>query len=108
MAAAMQGQPFKVVKTTKGLDVPWGSEYVLEGRILSRQREPEGPFGEFPGYYSGGHEFPVIEIDRVSHRKHQIYEGLYLGRPWTELDYCQALTTCAPILCNRAGGKQRP
>jgi 4-hydroxybenzoate decarboxylase len=50
----------------------------------------------------------VIEIDRVSHRKDQIYEGLYLGRPWTELDYCQALTTCAPILCNRAGGKQRP
>jgi UbiD family decarboxylase len=39
----------------------------------------------------------VIEIDRVSHRKDPIYEGLYLGKPWTELDYCQALTTCGPI-----------
>jgi UbiD family decarboxylase len=97
MAGAMQGQPYKVVKTSKGLDVPWGSEYVLEGRILSRQREPEGPFGEFPGYYSGGHKFPVIEIDRVSHRKDPIFEALYLGKPWTELDYCQALTTCTPI-----------
>ena len=45
--------------------MPWGSEYVLEGRILARQREVEGPFGEFPGYYSGCHLYPVIEIDRV-------------------------------------------
>ena len=67
MAAVMQGKPYRVVKTAKGLDVPWGSEYVLEGRLLAGQREMEGPFGEFPGYYSGGHRYPVIEIDRVSH-----------------------------------------
>ena len=81
----------------KGLDVPWGSEYVLEGRILARQREIEGPFGEFPGYYSGCHQYPVIEIDRVSHRKDPIYDAVYVGRPWTELDYLQAMTTSAPI-----------
>jgi len=51
MAAVMQGKPYRVVKNAKGLDLPWGSEYILEGRILSRRREPEGPFGEFPGYY---------------------------------------------------------
>ena len=97
MAAAMQGAPYRVVKTAKGLDVPWGSEYVLEGRILARQREPEGPFGEFPGYYSGCHQYPVIEIDRVSHRKDPIYDSVYVGRPWTELDYLQAMTTSVPI-----------
>jgi UbiD family decarboxylase len=59
----MQGKPYRVVKTANGLDVPYGSEYVLEGRLLARQREVEGPFGEFPGYYSGGHRYPVIEID---------------------------------------------
>ena len=48
MAAVLQGKPYPVVRTRNGLDVPWGSEYVLEGRILARQREPEGPFGEFP------------------------------------------------------------
>ena len=80
MAAVMQGAPYKVVKTSKGLDVPWGSEYVLEGRILSRQRELEGPFGEFPGYYSGGHRYPVIEIDRVLHRKNPIFEAVYVGQ----------------------------
>ena len=97
MAAVMQGKPYRVVQTAKGLDVPWGAEYVLEGRILAGQREPEGPFGEFPGYYSGCHRYPVIEIDRVSHRKDPIYDLVYVGRPWTELDYLQAMTTCTPI-----------
>jgi vanillate/4-hydroxybenzoate decarboxylase subunit C len=97
MAAVMQGAPYKVVKTAKGLDVPWGSEYLLEGRVLARQRELEGPFGEFPGYYSGAHKYPVIEIDRVSHRKNPIFESCYVGRPWTELDFLQAMTTSAPI-----------
>ena len=79
MAAVMQGAPYRVVKTAKGLDVPWGSEYVLEGRLLAGQRETEGPFGEFPGYYSGCHKYPVIEIDRVSHRKDPIYDAVYVG-----------------------------
>jgi 4-hydroxybenzoate decarboxylase len=97
MAAAVQGKPYRVVKTAKGLDVPWGSEYVLEGRILSRRREMEGPFGEFPGYYSGCHKYPVIEIDSVSHRKDPIYDSVYVGRPWTELDFLQAMTTSVPV-----------
>lgn len=97
MAAVMQGEPYKVVRTAKGLDVPWGSEYVLEGRILARQREMEGPFGEFPGYYSGGHLYPVIEIDRVFHRKNPVFESVYVGRPWTEIDFLQEMTTSAPI-----------
>ncbi|MFK4517747.1 UbiD family decarboxylase [Bradyrhizobium japonicum] len=97
MAAVMQGAPYRVVKTSKGLDVPWGSEYVLEGRVLCGQRETEGPFGEFPGYYSGCHKYPVIEIDRVSHRKDPVYDAVYVGRPWTEIDFLQAMTTSAPI-----------
>ena len=103
MAAVMQGKPYRVVKTAKGLDVPWGSEYVLEGRILARQREIEGPFGEFPGYYSGGHRYPVIEVDRVSHRKNPIFESVYVGRPWTELDFLQAMTTSAPVFIQLNG-----
>jgi vanillate/4-hydroxybenzoate decarboxylase subunit C len=49
VAAVMQGKPYRVVKNARGLDLPWGSEYILEGSILSRRCEPEGPFGEFPG-----------------------------------------------------------
>jgi vanillate/4-hydroxybenzoate decarboxylase subunit C len=97
MAAVLQGSPYPVVKSAKGLEVPWGSQYVLEGRILARQRELEGPFGEFPGQYSGCRNYPVIEIDRVSHCKNPLYEALYLGMPWTELDYMCAVNTSAPL-----------
>ena len=71
--------------------------------MLARQRVLEGPFGEFPGYYSGGHKYPVIEIDRVSHRKNPIFESVYVGRPWTELDFLQAMTTSAPIFIRVIG-----
>jgi UbiD family decarboxylase len=74
MAAALQEAPYSVVRTGHGLDVPWGAEYVLEGRILPRVREAEGPFGEFTGHYSGGRAMPVIEVDRVYHRRNPIFE----------------------------------
>jgi 3-octaprenyl-4-hydroxybenzoate carboxy-lyase len=68
--------------STKGLEEPeefFDFEKVngLEGRILARQREIEDPFGEFPGQYSGCRNYPVIEIDRVSHCKDPLYEALY-------------------------------
>jgi UbiD family decarboxylase len=97
MAAVLQGSPYPVAKSPNGLDVPWGAQYVLEGRVIARQRELEGPFGEFPGEYSGCRNYPYIEIDRVSHRKNPLYEALYLGMPWTELDYMCAINTSVPI-----------
>jgi vanillate/4-hydroxybenzoate decarboxylase subunit C len=97
MAAALQGQPYQVVATEKGLDVPWGSQYVLEGRVLAGKREGEGPLGEFTGSYSGGRNYPVVEIDRISHVRDPIFEACYLGMPWTELDYLLAINTSAPL-----------
>jgi UbiD family decarboxylase len=97
MVGALQGEPCRVVRMDSGHDVPWGAEYVLEGRILSRIREAEGPFGEFTGHYSGGRLMPVIEIDRVYHRNDPIFEHLYLGQPWTEIDYMMAINTGAPL-----------
>ncbi|MCC3748088.1 UbiD family decarboxylase [Rouxiella badensis] len=98
MAGALNGTPYPIVKTAlTGLDVPWGSEFVLEGRILSRVREAEGPFGEFTGHYSGGRQMPVVEITKVSHRKNPLFEHLYLGMPWTEIDYMMGINTCAPL-----------
>ena len=49
MAAVMQGSPYRVVKTAKGLDVPWGAEYVLEGRVaLPVNASPRDPSANFP------------------------------------------------------------
>jgi UbiD family decarboxylase len=60
-------------------------------------REGEGPFGEFTGHYSGARQMPVVEITKVSHRRNPLFEHLYLGMPWTEIDYLMGVNTCAPL-----------
>lgn len=98
MAGALQEAPYPVVAAPlTGLDVPVGAEIVIEGAVLSRTRELEGPFGEFTGYYSGVRRQPVIRVDRVWHRADPILEHLYLGKPWTEIDYMFGINTGVPI-----------
>lgn len=98
MAGAIRQQAYPIATAPlTGFDVPWGSEVVIEGVIEGRKRELEGPFGEFTGHYSGGHSMPVIRIDRISHRTKPIFESLYLGKPWTEVDYLIGPATCVPL-----------
>jgi 4-hydroxybenzoate decarboxylase len=98
MAGALQGEPYPIVHSTySGLDLPWGSEVILEGVIKSRLREMEGPFGEFTGHYSGARHMPVVEITKISYRKNPLFEHLYLGMPWTEIDYLMGINTSAPL-----------
>ena len=98
MAGALRGAPAPIAKAPlTGLPVPWGSEVVIEGVIEGRKREIEGPFGEFTGHYSGGRNMPVIRIDKISYRTDPVFEHLYLGMPWTEIDYLMAPNTCVPL-----------
>lgn len=98
LAGALRGEPAPITKSPlHGLPVPWGSEVVIEGVIEGRKREIEGPFGEFTGHYSGGRNMTVIRIDRISYRDDPIFEHLYLGMPWTEIDYLMAVNTCVPL-----------
>lgn len=99
MSGALRGSPAPVTTApATGLDVPWGSEVVIEGMVESRQRVHEGPFGEFTGNYSGGRAVPVVRVDRISHRTRPYFEALYLGMPWTEIDYLMGPSTCLPVL----------
>lgn len=99
VGALQDGVPAEIVKadTADHLYVPAGSEVVLEGHIIPRLRTVEGPFGEFPGSYSGSRLQCEIKITRVTHRDNPIFENLYLGMPWTEIDYLMALNTSVPL-----------
>jgi UbiD family decarboxylase len=98
LAGALRGAPAPIAEAPlTGLPVPWGSEVVIEGVIEGRKREIEGPFGEFTGHYSGGRNMTVIRIDRISYRTNPVFEHLYLGMPWTEVDYLIAASTCVPL-----------
>jgi 4-hydroxybenzoate decarboxylase len=98
LAGALRGAPAPIAKAPlTGLPVPWGSEVVIEGVIEGRKREIEGPFGEFTGHYSGGRNMTVIRMEKVSYRTDPVFEHLYLGMPWTEIDYLMAANTCVPM-----------
>lgn len=88
IAGALHGAPLRVVKCmTNEVRVPAEAEIVIEGRLLPGVREPEGPFGEFPKYYSPKEDREVIEVQRVTHRRDPLFhtivpaekEHLFLG-----------------------------
>ena len=70
IAGALHGEPLAVVKCqTNDVRVPANAEIVIEGHILPDEMEMEGPFGEFPRYYSARERREVIAVDRVTHRR---------------------------------------
>jgi 2,5-furandicarboxylate decarboxylase 1 len=77
VAGALEGRPLPVVRCrTSDVRVPAHAEIVIEGRVLPGVRELEGPFGEFPKYYSPQERREVIAIDRVTHRRNPIYHTI--------------------------------
>jgi 2,5-furandicarboxylate decarboxylase 1 len=80
IASALHRRPLAVVKClTSDLRVPAEAEIVIEGRLLPRVREQEGPFGEFPQYYGERAERHVMEVDAVSHRRDAIFHTIVGG-----------------------------
>ncbi|MFM0174427.1 UbiD family decarboxylase [Paraburkholderia sediminicola] len=77
IAGALHGAPLPVVKcVSNGVNVPAFAEIVIEGRILPNVREMEGPFGEFPKYYSAQEAREVIEVTAVTHREKPIFHTI--------------------------------
>jgi 2,5-furandicarboxylate decarboxylase 1 len=77
IAGALHGAPLAVAKClTSDVRVPAAAEIVIEGRILPGVRVPEGPFGEFPKYYSAQEAREVIEIDAITHRPGPIFHTI--------------------------------
>jgi UbiD family decarboxylase len=84
LAGAYRGSPVEITNLPlTGLPVPAGAELVIEGVIPSPEEETayEGPFGEWPGYYT--HQGPecVVRIQRIYHRKNPIIAGAPPLRP---------------------------
>jgi UbiD family decarboxylase len=79
MTIAQALAPTPLAVCANGIRVPAEAEFVLEGRI-TRQLVAEGPFVDLTGTYDFVRQQPVIEIDRVTHRRDAIYQALLPGR----------------------------
>ncbi|MEO8464019.1 MAG: 4-hydroxy-3-polyprenylbenzoate decarboxylase [Gammaproteobacteria bacterium] len=81
-AGLLRGQRSEVVKCLgSDLVVPANAEITLEGYIVPGDEAAEGPFGDHTGYYNEVERFPVMTVERITHRKNPIYHTTYTGRP---------------------------
>lgn len=69
-----------------GHRIPAEAEFAISGLVSPHERRPEGPFGDHYGYYSLTHDFPVLHVNHMWHRKDAIYPATIVGKPRQE-DY---------------------
>lgn len=57
------------------------ADFCIVGTVKKSVKKPEGPFGDHLGYYSLTHDFPVMEVEQVYHRKNPLWHFTVVGRP---------------------------
>lgn len=80
-AGALGGRRVRLVRPGGGLPIPAEADFCIAGTIDNTKQLPEGPFGDHLGYYSLAHDFPVLRVKKVWHRKDAIWPFTVVGRP---------------------------
>ena len=80
-AGALGGRRVPMVSRKKMLPMPAEADFVITGTVDPDKQLPEGPFGDHLGYYSLAHDFPVLRVENVFHRKDAIWPFTVVGRP---------------------------
>jgi 4-hydroxy-3-polyprenylbenzoate decarboxylase len=86
-AGMLAGRRFRYKRVYDGLPSPSShflsadADFVITGEILKNVKKPEGPFGDHLGYYSLAHDFPVMRVHKVYHRKDPLWHFSVVGRP---------------------------
>lgn len=94
------GEPVEVIEgPVTGLPFPANAEIVIEGYASDEQMLPEGPFGEWTGYYASGERAePVLQVEALYYRNDPIILGCPPGRPPDELGRYRAPLRSALLL----------
>ena len=98
-AGGIKGEPIRVIKgPVTGLPIPADAEIVVEGFVMPDERKPEGPFGEWTGYYgSGAREEPVVQVKALYHRNDPVILGSPPVKPPSGKVYMQSILRSAAI-----------
>lgn len=77
---ALAGRKIRLIK---GSHAPTyaDADFAIIGTIDPKATKPEGPFGDHLGYYSLQHPFPVMQVEKVWHRRGAIWPFTVVGRP---------------------------
>jgi 4-hydroxy-3-polyprenylbenzoate decarboxylase len=79
-AGMLGGRRFRYTNRN-GFIISSDADFCITGTIIKDFKKPEGPFGDHFGYYSLAHDFPVLKVDKVYHRKNPLWHFTVVGRP---------------------------
>jgi phenylphosphate carboxylase beta subunit len=100
VAGGIRGEAVEVIKgETVDLPIPAHAEIVIEGEVDPNKFLPEGPFGEYTGYYSGVGTDPrnYIDVKCVTFRNNPILWGTTVGRAVTDTHMTMAISYGATL-----------
>ncbi len=80
-AGALGGRRVPLVGRPGELPVAAEADFCITGTVDPEKQLPEGPFGDHLGYYSLAHPFPVLNVERVTHRPGAVWPFTVVGRP---------------------------
>ncbi len=80
-AGALAGHRIPMIRQPDGASIYGDADFCICGTIDPKRQLPEGPFGDHLGYYSLQHDFPVLNVHRVYHRRGAIWPFTIVGRP---------------------------
>jgi UbiD family decarboxylase len=95
VVGAVRGAPVPIVKcVSNDVYVPADAEYVIEGFLdANGHTEPEGPFGEYVGYYGVVKKNPVFHVTAITRRKDALFQTVTIGgRSLARTDTAQVTT----------------
>lgn len=79
-AAALGGRRLDLLRLPGQLPMVAEADFCITGTVAAHLL-PEGPFGDHLGYYSLTHDFPVLQVENVYHRRDAIWPFTVVGRP---------------------------
>ena len=79
-AGGLAGRRFRYARRNAHV-ISTEADFVITGIVHPGETKPEGPFGDHLGYYSLAHDFPVLQVEDVWHRRDAIYPFTVVGRP---------------------------
>ncbi len=102
VVGSVRGEPAEIiVSDLTGLPIPASAEIVLEGEIDPDDLRPEGPFGEYTGYYTDElyqvKKKPCLAVKRILHRNNPILWATSVGRPVTDVHMLLSFTRTAAL-----------
>src|SRR6478735_4093422 len=80
-AGALAGHRIPMICRSGELPIYADADFCICGTVIPGRQLPEGPFGDHLGYYSLAHDFPVLKVEQVFHRKDAVWPFTVVGRP---------------------------